>query len=76
MGCCPAQLELFCISKLINCLLDADEEFVFMDIHFAIGKANTPEPFVALHPGWHRLLCSTTGAALRACSAMPLSFRL
>ena len=32
------QLELFCISKLINCLLDADEEFVFMDVHFAIGE--------------------------------------
>lgn len=32
------QLELFCISKLINCLFDADEEFVFMDIHFAIGE--------------------------------------
>jgi len=34
------QLELFCISKLINCLLDADEEFVFMDIHFAIGASS------------------------------------
>lgn len=32
------QVELFCISKLINCLLDADEEFVFMDCHFAVGE--------------------------------------
>ena len=32
-----AQVELFCISKLINCLLDADEEFVYMDCHFAVG---------------------------------------
>ena len=36
--CCLAQVELFCISKLINCLLDADEEFVYMDCHFAIGE--------------------------------------
>ena len=31
------QVELFCISKLINCMLDADEEFVYMDCHFAVG---------------------------------------
>ena len=36
---CCAQVELFCISKLINCLLDSDEEFVYMDCHFATGAA-------------------------------------
>ncbi len=35
---CGVQVELFCISKLINCMLDADEEFVYMDCHFAIGE--------------------------------------
>lgn len=34
------QVELFCISKLINCLLDADEEFVYMDCHFAVGACS------------------------------------
>jgi len=29
-------VELFCISKLINCVLETDEEFVCMDFHFAV----------------------------------------
>ena len=29
-------MELFCISKLINCVLETDEEFVCMDFHFAV----------------------------------------
>lgn len=37
-----SQIELFCISKLINCVLESDEEFVCMDLHFAIG-APPPE---------------------------------
>ena len=37
-----AQVELFCISKLINCLLDSDEEFVYMDCHFATGTSPQP----------------------------------
>jgi hypothetical protein len=36
-------VELFCISKLINCLLDSDEEFVYMDCHFATGAARISE---------------------------------
>ena len=32
------QVELFCISKLINCVLEPDEEFVFLDFHFAMRK--------------------------------------
>lgn len=31
------QIELFCISKLINCMIEADEEFISMDFHFAVG---------------------------------------
>lgn len=31
------QIELFCISKLINCMIEADEEFICMDFHFAVG---------------------------------------
>ena len=32
------QVELFCISKLINCVLEPDEEFVFLDFHLALRK--------------------------------------
>ena len=32
------QVELFCISKLINCVLEPDEEFVFLDFHFAMRE--------------------------------------
>lgn len=31
------QVELFCISRLINCSLEADEEFLSMDFRFALG---------------------------------------
>ncbi|CAL8466878.1 g6414 [Coccomyxa elongata] len=43
------QVELFCISKLINCLLDADEEFVYMDCHFAIGEGGLQAVMELLH---------------------------
>jgi hypothetical protein len=36
-----SQVELFCISKLINCVLESDEEFVCMDLHFAVGESAT-----------------------------------
>ena len=32
------QTELFVISKLLNCILEADEEFAYMDCQFAVGK--------------------------------------
>jgi len=35
------QVELFCISKLINCMLESDEEFICMDFHFATGARDT-----------------------------------
>lgn len=31
------QTELFVISKLLNCILEADEEFAYMDCQFAVG---------------------------------------
>ena len=34
----PPQVELFCISKLINCTLESDEEFICMDFHFAVSR--------------------------------------
>ena len=36
------QVELFCISKLINCVLEPDEEFVFLDFHFAMRMYPKP----------------------------------
>lgn len=45
---CP-QVELFCISKLINCVLEADEEFVCMDFHFAVGDGGLPAVLQLLH---------------------------
>ena len=40
------QVELFCISKLINCVLEPDEEFAFLDFHFAMRTylTNAPTP--------------------------------
>lgn len=32
------QVELYCISNLINCVLETDEEFVCMDFHFAVRQ--------------------------------------
>lgn len=44
------QMELFCISKLINCMIDSDEEFVIMDFHFSVQAslhAFLPRPSLA-----------------------------
>ena len=35
------QVELFCVSRLINCVLEPDEEFVFLDFHFAMRKCKS-----------------------------------
>jgi len=32
------QIELFCICHLINVVLDVDEEWIVMDVHFAVGQ--------------------------------------
>lgn len=41
------QVELFCISKLINCVLETDEEFVCMDFHFAVRAVRPRAPAAA-----------------------------
>lgn len=43
------QVELFCISKLINCVLEADEEFICMDFHFAVGDGGLAAVCQLLH---------------------------
>ncbi len=42
------QVELFCISKLINCMLESDEEFICMDFHFATGAPRCPSDGTAV----------------------------
>eukprot|EP00887_Chlorella_sp_A99_P001378 scaffold8.g1378.t1 len=65
------QVELFCISKLINCTLEPDEEFVCMDFHFAVGDGGLPATLQLLHlfldaPRWE-------GAAMERAKQMYLS---
>ena len=43
------QVELFCISKLINCVLEPDEEFLAMDFHFAVGDGGLRAVLQLLH---------------------------
>ncbi|KAK9810226.1 hypothetical protein WJX72_007002 [[Myrmecia] bisecta] len=43
------QVELFCISKLINCALEADEEFLCMEFQFAIGDGGMKAVLELLH---------------------------
>lgn len=44
-----AQVELFCISRLINCVLEANEEFICMDFHFAVGDGGVAAVLQLLH---------------------------
>jgi hypothetical protein len=56
-------VELFCISKLINCVLETDEEFVCMDFHFAVSspplpcRAHTPRAGCGARQSGEGLLC-------------------
>lgn len=43
------QVELFCISRLINCVLEANEEFTCMDFHFAVGDGGVAAVMQLLH---------------------------
>lgn len=43
------QVELFCISRLINCVLEASEEFICMDFHFAVGDGGLSAVLQLLH---------------------------
>ncbi|KFM27169.1 putative zinc protease PqqL [Auxenochlorella protothecoides] len=56
-GWAREQVELFCISKLINCVLEADEEHVAMDFHLAVSGGGIAATFQLLHlfleaPAW------------------------
>ena len=43
------QVELFCISRLINCILEANEEFICMDFHFAVADGGLGAALQLLH---------------------------
>ncbi|KAJ7516395.1 hypothetical protein O6H91_22G056800 [Diphasiastrum complanatum] len=43
------QVELFCVSNLINCVLEADEEFICMDFHFTVRDGGMCAAFQLLH---------------------------
>ena len=43
------QVELFCVSRLINCVLESDEEFVVMDFHFPVSDGGLRGAFEVLH---------------------------
>eukprot|EP00899_Mesostigma_viride_P019537 jgi/Mesvir1/27585/Mv07330-RA.1 len=43
------QVELFCVSQLVNCVLEADEEFLCMDFHFSVGDRRLAAAFQVLH---------------------------
>lgn len=43
------QVELFCVSNLINCVLEADEEFLCMDFHFTLRDGGMRATFELLY---------------------------
>eukprot|EP00249_Psilotum_nudum_P024970 c29336_g1_i1 orf=853-4701(-) len=43
------QVELFCVSHLMNCVLEADEEFLCMDFHFTLRDGGMRATFQLLH---------------------------
>lgn len=43
------QVELFCVGNLINCVLEADEEFMCMDFHFTLRDGGMRATFQLLH---------------------------
>jgi hypothetical protein len=60
------QVELFCVGNLINCVLEADEEFLCMDFRFTLRDGGMRATFQLLHmvlevmgPLWfiHPVLC-------------------
>ena len=40
---------MFCVSRLINCMLEADEEFICMDFHFTLRDDGMRATFQLLH---------------------------
>eukprot|EP00873_Tetraselmis_striata_P020838 jgi/Tetstr1/441102/TSEL_029370.t1 len=43
------QVELFCISKLVNCVIEASDEMIFMDIHFPVSDGGIEAMFELLN---------------------------
>jgi predicted Zn-dependent peptidase len=43
------QVELFCVGNLINCVLEADEEFLCMDFRFTLRDGGMRATFQLLH---------------------------
>ena len=37
------QIELFCVSELVNFYLDTDEEFLYLDCSFGSGEGRLPQ---------------------------------
>ncbi|KAI8464353.1 MAG: LuxS/MPP-like metallohydrolase [Monoraphidium minutum] len=51
------QMEVFCISNLVNSVMEADEEFIVLDVHFAVTDGSMEAMFEMLHefltaPSW------------------------
>jgi len=54
------QVEAFCVANLINCALEADEENIILDFHFATGEEGLKRVFQLTHlfltqPRWDEL---------------------
>ncbi|KAL6873468.1 hypothetical protein ACP4OV_013550 [Aristida adscensionis] len=43
------QVELFCVNNLINCSLESNEEFIFMEFRFALRDSGMRAAFQLLH---------------------------
>ena len=43
------QVELFIVSRLINCALEADDEFVCLDVHFVVTSGGREGVHELLH---------------------------
>lgn len=43
------QVELFCVNNLINCSLESNEEFIFMEFRFALRDNGMRAAFQLLH---------------------------
>lgn len=42
-------MEVFCISNLVNSVMEADEEFIVLDVHFAVTDGSMEAMFEMLH---------------------------
>ena len=42
-------MEVFCISNLVNSVMEANEEFIVLDVHFAVTDGSMEAAFEMLH---------------------------